>query len=105
VFFDRLNIDIIRAAPLDVWETLEAELPSWTTNRDDLPSTVVDLIAAAGLTDSKGDARRQLQQGGVYINGERADGESAVAGFELLAGRYLWLRRGKKKDVIVKVTE
>ena len=103
VFFDRLNVDIIRATPLDVWETLEAELPSWTTNRDDLPSTVVDLIAAAGLTDSKGDARRQLQQGGVYINGERADGEATVADYSLLADRYLWLRRGKKKDVIVKV--
>ncbi len=105
VFFDRLNVDIIRAAPLDVWETLEAELPSWTTNRDALPSMVVDLIAAAGLTDSKGDARRQLQQGGVYINGERAHGEATVADYSLLADRYLWLRRGKKKDVIVKVTE
>ncbi len=105
VFFDRLNVDIIRAAPLDVWETLEAELPSWTTNRDDLPSMVVDLIAAAGLTDSKGDARRQLQQGGVYINGERAVLEATVAGYHLLAGRYIWLRRGKKKDVIVKVME
>lgn len=105
VFFDRLNVDIIRAASLDVWETLEAELPSWTTNRNDLPSTVVDLISAAGLTDSKGDARRQLQQGGVYINGERAHGEATVADYSLLADRYLWLRRGKKKDVIVKVTE
>ncbi len=105
VFFDRLNVDIIRAAPLDVWETLEAELPSWTTNREDLPSMVVDLIAAAGLTDSKGDARRQLQQGGVYINGERTGLEATVAGYQLLAGRYIWLRRGKKKDVIVKVTE
>ena len=105
VFFDRLNVDIIRAAPLDVWETLEAELPSWTTNRDALPSMVVDLIAAAGLTDSKGDARRQLQQGGVYINGERAGLEATVAGYHLLAGRYIWLRRGKKKDVIVKVME
>ncbi len=105
VFFARLNVDIIRAAPLDVWETLEAELPSWTTNRDDLPSTVVDLIAAAGLTDSKGDARRQLQQGGVYINGERADPDATVDGYALLASRYLWLRRGKKKDVIVKVME
>ena len=104
VFFDRLNVDIIRAASLDVWETLEAELPSWTTNRDNLPSTVVDLISAAGLTDSKGDARRQLQQGGVYINGERAHGEATVADYSLLADRYLWLRRGKKKDVIVKVT-
>ena len=104
VFFNRQSIETIKSAPVEVWETLESELPTWTTNRDDLPSTVVDLIAAAGLTNSKGDARRQLQQGGVYINGERADGESAVDGYQLLAGRYLWLRRGKKKDVIVRVS-
>jgi tyrosyl-tRNA synthetase len=103
VFFNRQSIETIKSAPVEVWETLESELPSWTTNRDDLPSTVVDLIAAAGLTDSKGDARRQLQQGGVYINGERADGEATVADYSLLADRYLWLRRGKKKDVIVRV--
>jgi tyrosyl-tRNA synthetase len=104
VFFNRQSIETIKSAPVEVWETLESELPTWTTNRDDLPSTVVDLIAAAGLTNSKGDARRQLQQGGVYINGERADSASAVDGYQLLAGRYLWLRRGKKKDVIVRVS-
>ncbi len=103
VFFNRQNVETIKSAPVEVWKTLESELPSWTTSRDDLPSTVVDLIAAAGLTDSKADARRQLQQGGVYINGERADGEATVADYSLLADRYLWLRRGKKKDVIVRV--
>ena len=56
-------------------------------------------------SDSKGDARRQLKQGGIYIHGERAGLEATVAGYHLLAGRYIWLRRGKKKDVIVKVTE
>lgn len=105
VFFDSQNVDTVKSAPLDVWETLESELPSWSTTRDDMPTTLVDLIAAAGLTDSKGDARRQLKQGGIYVNGERAGLEATVAGYHLLAGRYIWLRRGKKKDVIVKVTE
>ena len=104
VAFDPQGIKDIQSITVDVWETLESELPSWSTTRDDMPTTLVDLIAAAGLTDSKGDARRQLKQGGIYVNGERAGLEATVAGYHLLAGRYIWLRRGKKKDVIVKVT-
>ena len=105
VAFDPQSVKDIQSITVDVWETLESELPSWSTTRDDMPTTLVDLIAAAGLTDSKGDARRQLKQGGIYVNGERAGLEATVAGYHLLAGRYIWLRRGKKKDVIVKVTE
>jgi tyrosyl-tRNA synthetase len=104
VFFNRQSVDTIRSASVDVWETLEAELPSWTTTSNALPAGVADLVAASGLTDSKSEARRQLQQGGIYVNGERAGAEGAVADYQLLADRYLWLRRGKKKDVIVKVT-
>ncbi len=104
VAFDPQGIKDIQSITVDVWETLESELPSWSTTRNDMPTTLVDLIAAAGLTDSKGDARRQLKQGGIYVNGERAGLEATVAGYHLLAGRYIWLRRGKKKDVIVKVT-
>ena len=103
VAFDPQGVKDIQSITLDVWETLESELPSWSTTRDDMPTALVDLIAAAGLTDSKGDARRQLKQGGIYVNGERAGLEATVAGYHLLAGRYIWLRRGKKKDVIVKV--
>ena len=105
VAFDPQGVKDIQSITLDVWETLESELPSWSTTRDDMPTVLVDLIAAAGLTDSKGDARRQLEQGGIYVNGERAGLEATVAGYHLLAGRYIWLRRGKKKDVIVKVME
>lgn len=105
VAFDPQGVKDIQSITLDVWETLESELPSWSTTRDGMPTALVDLIAAAGLTDSKGDARRQLKQGGIYVNGERAGLEATVAGYHLLAGRYIWLRRGKKKDVIVKATE
>ena len=103
IFFDRQNVDTIRKASSEIWETLAAELPCWTATSQAMPFSVVDLIAAAGLTDSKGEARRQLRQGGIYINGERADPEASVGKEHLLANRYIWLRRGKKKDVIVKI--
>ncbi len=103
VFFDRTNVETIRTAPIEVWETLERELPSWHTSSGKLPETVVELAAASGLTASKGEARRQLQQGGVSVNGERMGVDATVSTDQLLAGRYIWLRRGKKTDVIVRV--
>ncbi len=62
-----------------------------------------DLLARSGFTKSKGEARRQLQQGGVYVNGERASVDFDVTADQLLAGRYLWVRRGKKTDLLVRV--
>lgn len=103
VFFDRQNVATLRAASPTVWEMLAAELPCWDTMRTAMPTSVVDFIASAGLTESKGEARRQLRQGGIYVNGIRAGGDDTIDVEQLMADRYIWLRRGKKKDVIVRV--
>jgi len=42
------------------------------------PTSIVDLVAAAGLAPSKSQARRLVQQGGVRLNGERVDDISLV---------------------------
>ncbi|MCX8068597.1 MAG: tyrosine--tRNA ligase [Anaerolineae bacterium] len=47
---------------------LPLEMPVWELRE---PVNIVDLIHAAGLTRSKSDARRLIQQGGVTLNGER----------------------------------
>jgi tyrosyl-tRNA synthetase len=104
VFFDRQNVATLRAASPTVWEMLAAEIPCWDTMRTTMPASVVDFIASAGLTESKGEARRQLRQGGIYVNGIRAGSDDTIDVEQLLANRYIWLRRGKKKDVIVRVT-
>jgi tyrosyl-tRNA synthetase len=103
VAFDPQGIKDIQSFTVDEFEILESAMLVWTTTLDTMPVKVADLIAAAGLTDSKGDARRQLQQGGIYVNDERARPDDCVADYRLLAGRYFLLRRGKKKYVIVKV--
>ncbi len=82
------------------WRTLESELPSWTTGIDSLPQPLVDILAASGLTKSKGDAKRQLQQGGIYVNNKRADVDTIVDSGSL-HHRHLWLRKGKKTNLIV----
>jgi tyrosyl-tRNA synthetase len=82
------------------WKMLAAEVPHGplpaTISRD---SAVVDLVASSGVVRSKGDARRQIQQGGIYLNGRQVTDATATVGLPLHGG-YYWIRRGKKTDFI-----
>jgi tyrosyl-tRNA synthetase len=64
---------------------------------------VVDLLVATELATSKGDARRTLEGQGYRANGVPIDAAAGLAGIELLHGRYLLLRRGKKSHHLVDV--
>jgi tyrosyl-tRNA synthetase len=59
--------------------------------------TVVDLLVASGLTPSRSAARRTVAEGGAYVNNRKIDDEGYVPPTaELLHGRWLVLRRGKR---------
>jgi tyrosyl-tRNA synthetase len=64
-------------------------------------ASAVDLALAAGLVASKSDGRRAVDQGGLYLNGERLAADRSVAGDDLVHGRYALLRRGKNKYALV----
>lgn len=69
------------------------------------PTTIVDLLVAAGLSESKGAARRAVGEGGAYVNNERvSDPEWTPAPGDLLHGGWLVLRRGKKSFAGVRIT-
>ncbi|MGA4842801.1 tyrosine--tRNA ligase [Streptomyces sp. G45] len=66
---------------------------------------VVDLFAEVGLVASKSAARRTVKEGGAYVNNVKVAAEDAVpAREELLHGRWLVLRRGKKNLAAVEFT-
>jgi tyrosyl-tRNA synthetase len=66
---------------------------------------VADLLTATGLEASKSAARRAIAQGGVYLNNVKVESEEAVPGAgDLLHGRFLVLRRGKRTVAAVEVT-
>ena len=59
--------------------------------------TIVDLLVASGLAESKGAARRAIKEGGAYANNQRIqDAEWKPAESDLLHGSWLVLRKGKK---------
>ena len=67
-------------------------------------SRVTEAAVAAGLFRSVSEARKTVASGGVYINNRRVeDAEQTVGGSDLLHGRFVLLRRGKKALGVVEV--
>jgi tyrosyl-tRNA synthetase len=66
---------------------------------------VLDAFVVTGLVKSKGDARRLLQQGGLYANGEKLSPEKGVlAPSGAIHGQYYVLRKGAREMAIVRLT-
>ncbi|MFJ4984924.1 tyrosine--tRNA ligase [Streptomyces sp. NPDC088732] len=65
---------------------------------------VADLFAEVELVASKSAARRTIREGGAYVNNAKVTDEDAAPGADdLLHGRWLVLRRGKKSLAAVEV--
>jgi tyrosyl-tRNA synthetase len=82
-----------------------ADVPSSELPRDELGGAgkpVIDLLVESGLATSRGDARRSIEGGGVYVNNVRIDGvDVAVTSDQMIEGRFLLLRKGKKSYHLV----
>lgn len=69
---------------------------------DGLP--IVELLALTPLFQSKGEARRMLQQGGIYLNNRPiADVQKSVILTDSIEGQFLLLRKGRKNYHLVKI--
>ena len=67
---------------------------------------LVDILAESGVASSKGNARRVIEGGGMYLNGERVQDISRVLSIDdTIEGRYLLLRKGKKAYHLVAVCD
>jgi tyrosyl-tRNA synthetase len=74
-----------------------AEVPSVTLEAGDALPSVADLMAATGIAPSKSAARRAIAGGGAYLNNLKVTEQDAVPqASDLLHGRFLVLRRGKR---------
>jgi len=87
------------SAGADTWRVLAGELPSATLPAAiGVETPVLDLVTATTLVRSRSDARRQLAQGGIAVNGHRVT-DTATAGTPLNGGYYL-VQRGKKASFL-----
>lgn len=84
-------------------EVLE-EAPTSALSRGRLEQVqLTELLAEVGLAPSKSAARADISSGGAYLNNRReTDPERVINRSDLLHGRYLLLRRGKKTYHLVR---
>ncbi len=82
-----------------------ADAPSSTFARDELRAGIdaPELLVRCELASSKAEARRFLEQGGVYVNNVRIDGDTPVDLTQALHDRYLVVRRGRRQLHLVVV--
>jgi tyrosyl-tRNA synthetase len=65
---------------------------------------LTELLVEAGLASSKGDARRNLEGGGVYLNNRRvADPRAAVRLDDAIDGELVVLRKGRRRYHLVRL--
>ncbi len=85
-------------------ESATRELPRARVTHQGLG--IVDLLVASGLAASNSAARRTIAEGGAYVNNVKiSDPDAIIAGSELLHGRFLLLRRGKRTLAVADVQQ
>jgi tyrosyl-tRNA synthetase len=83
-------------------EVPSIELPKSQFEGEGTP--VVDLLVTSGVAKSKGEARRSISEGGIYLNNRRISdpAENAVLA-DAIEGQFIVLRKGRKNYTLVKV--
>lgn len=87
-----------------IFNDVVGEVPTKELERaklDGAGAPIADLVVLAGLESSKGAARKSLEAGGVYLNNVRVDHTRAVTAADLLFGKHLLLRKGKKSYAVL----
>lgn len=81
------------------------EVPTKSIGRSDLEGggkALVELLVHSGLSSSKGQARKDVEGGGIYVNNLReTSGQRTVGAGDLLFGKHVLLRKGKRNYVVL----
>jgi len=76
------------------------DVPSFEMEKSDIP--LVDLLVTAKISPSKRQAREDITNGAIYLNGERQqDVQHAVTATDRLEDTFLVIRRGKKRYFLI----
>jgi len=83
------------------------EVPTRELERSKLEGTgapLAEILAASGLCPSKGQARKDIEGGGVYVNNAReSSAQRHLTVADLLFGKHLLLRKGKRNYTVMSI--
>jgi len=92
---------------LALFNDVAGEIPTKALEKAKVEGTgspLVDLLVHSGLCPSRGQARKDVEGGGIYLNNVRvAEAARSVALADLLFGQFLLLRKGKRSYVLLRV--
>jgi tyrosyl-tRNA synthetase len=95
----------LRGVSEAVFEDVVGEVPTRTFDKAELAGAgapLVDLLVLSGLSASKGQARKDVEGGGIYLNNLRVtEFARGVTTSDLLFGKYLLLRKGKRSYAVL----
>jgi tyrosyl-tRNA synthetase len=97
VLFGKTEPSTLSAAVL---EALSREVPYSETAA---APVLLDALVSLNLAASKSAARRLVEQGGVYVNGQRASADTNLASVKALTGGYHLLRKGARDYGLLRV--
>jgi tyrosyl-tRNA synthetase len=85
--------------------TIAVDLPTIEVSAEELADGlgILDALTRAGLTQSNGDARRQIKGGAIRVNDEKIADERLTLTADALADGVIKLSMGKKRHALVKV--
>lgn len=91
----------------ETFKDIVGEAPTREIERGQVEGTgkpLLELLVHAGLCPSKGQARKDIEGGGVYVNNVRETANQRLVSInEFLFGKHLLLRKGKKNYVVLSV--
>lgn len=95
----QLNVEIL--------ESIASDMPNrQLASHEVIDQKLIDLLVNVGLQPSKGEARRLIRNGGVYLNNEKVDDENfVVLKDHLIDQRLMLLAAGKKNKLLIRLTE
>jgi tyrosyl-tRNA synthetase len=64
--------------------------------------TLVEALVRTGLAKSKGEARRAIEGGGIYLNDDRVEDVARTIGDADFKGRFVVVRKGKKDNALLR---
>lgn len=88
----------LESLPHDVIEAIAGDAPNTAVPKDRLGElTILDALVETGLATSRGQAKQLLSGGGIYVNNHAVqEAGHPIAGTDLLADQFVFLRKGKK---------
>lgn len=86
-------------------EAIAGDAPSTLLSRADVEGkALLDVVVAAKMLASKGEARRLIKNGGLYLNNQKVqDANVVVQSTDLIEGKMLLLAAGKRNKMLVRI--